>query len=281
MGIRAVANDDCEAAIANFKKAIELDPSVAEAHAALATVKIKHDHDPVGAEVSFRKAIAAGPNCSMAYSRYTYFLAAMGRLNEALEKIRHAQEIDPLSPDANASLAMILYFLGDYDEAMRYCRIALALEPAFAEAALILGRCFEQKESFKDAAAHYSAAKKMDPDSTEPEELLSHLYAVTGRTKMARESLFDLSSPERKGIVRPFNIAAIHTALGENELAGEWLQKPFVNWTERMRMIRFDPRLDNLREDPSFSLDYDLDSSLTLNPRREIPKAFSISNRAL
>lgn len=240
----------------NALKAIELDPTAAEAHAALATVKIKHDRDPAGADISFRQAIAAGPNCAMAHSRYTYFLAAVGRLDEALQKIKRAQEIDPLSPDANASLAMILYFHRDYDEAIRYCRIALALEPGFEEAALILGRCFEEKGLFTEAEAQYIAAKEMDADSTEPDELLGHIYTVTGREMLARQILSDLLSPAKANKNRPYNVAAIYAALGENELAIEWLERPFVNWTERLRMLRYDPRLDSLRSDPRFRLDH-------------------------
>lgn len=256
----------------NALKAIELDPSSPEAHAALATVKIKHDRDPVGAEVSFRQAIAAGPNCAMAHSRYAYYLAAMGRLNEALQKIRRAQEIDPLSPDANASLAIILYLLRDYDEAIKYCRIAIALEPGFVEAALIMGRCFEQKHFFAEAEAQYSATAQLDASGTEPDELLGHIYAVTGREAMARKYLAKLLSPTMIDRVRPYNIAAIYAALGETDLAFKWLDRPFVNWTERLRMLRFDPRLDALRADPRFLHDDNL--TIDAAPNETSPDRF-------
>jgi DNA-binding winged helix-turn-helix (wHTH) protein/tetratricopeptide (TPR) repeat protein len=250
MGFR---HESFELSRSNALKAIELDPSVAEAHAALATVKIKHDHDPAGADASFRQAIAVDPNCAMAYSRYTYYLAAMGRLNEAHETIRRAQEIDPLSPDANASLAIILYMLRDYDDAIRYCRLAIDLEPRFAEAALILGRCFEQKGLFAAAVDQYSTAAEIDANGTEADELLGHIYAITGREAMARERLSWLLSAVTIDRVHPYNIAAIYAALGENELAFEWLEKPFINWTERLRMLRYDPRLDSLRADRRFT----------------------------
>ncbi len=256
----------------NSLKAIELDPSSAEAHAALATVQIKHDRDPIGAEISFKRAIVAGPNCAMAHSRYAYYLAAMGRLNEALQKIRRAQEIDPLSPDANASLALIHYMLRDCDEAIKYCRIAIALEPGFAEAVLIVGRCFEQKGVFSEAESQYFAAAQMDASGTEPDELLGHIYAVTGRESMAREWLSKLLSPVTIDRVRPYNIAAIYAALGETDLAFKWLERPFANWTERLRMLRFDPRLDGLRADPRFLHDDNL--TIVSMPNEAIPDRF-------
>jgi TolB-like protein/Flp pilus assembly protein TadD len=237
----------------NALKALELDHFVAEAHAALATVKVKHDRDPLGAERSFERALATNPNCAMAYSRYTYFLAAMGRLSESLQKIRRAQELDSLSPDANASLANILYFSRDYDEAIRYCQRALALEPNFLDALLWLGLCYEQKGMPEEAIAQFSKAKDAHGDSTEPLELLGHVFAVAGQRDEARTILSTLHSSGKQNSVRPYNLALIHAALGQMEQAFEWLGRPYVNWTERLRMLRFDPRMDSLKEDPRFT----------------------------
>jgi TolB-like protein/Tfp pilus assembly protein PilF len=224
--------------------ALELDPLSAEAHAALATVMVKHDHNTAGAERSFRRAIEVDPTCSMALSRFTYFLAAAGRLEEALEMSSRGQKLDPLSPDANANLAMVLYFLRRYADAIRYCRTALALEPAFSEAALLLGRCLEQKGMFEEAEVQYAIASKLEPHSHEGDELRAHLHAVTGRTNLAKREVSQLSASDG---VKPYNIAAIYSALGDKKRASEWLDRPFVNWTERLRMLRYDPRLDNCR----------------------------------
>ena len=237
----------------NALRALELDPFVAEAHAALATVKIKHDRDTLGAERSFERAIAVNPNCAMAYSRYTYFLAAMGRLDESLQKIKRAQELDPLSPDANASLAYILYFARDYDEAIRYCQRTLALEPNFLEAMLLLGLSYEQKGMLNEAIAQFCKAKEVDLDNQEPLELLGHVFAVAGQKDEARMVLSELDSGGDRNSIHPYNVALIHAALGQEQQAFEWLERPHLNWTERLRMLRFDPRMDRLKEDPRFT----------------------------
>ncbi len=238
---------------ANALKALELDPFVAEAHAALATVKVKHDRDTVGAERSFERAIATNPNCAMAYSRYTYFLAAMGRLGESLQKIKRAQQLDPLSPDANASLAYILYFARDYDEAIRYCQRALALEPNFLDALLLLGLSYEQKGMLEEAITQLTKAKDANADSTEPLELLGHVFAIAGLREEARVVLSQLQSSAKQKSIHPYNVALIHAALGQREQAFEWLEKPYVNWTERLRILRFDPRMDSLKGDSRFA----------------------------
>jgi adenylate cyclase len=244
--------DYFEKSRSNALRALELDPFVAEAHAALATVKVKHDRDTVGAESSFERALAANPHCAMAYSRYTYFLAAMGRLGESLQKIRRAQELDPLSPDANASLAYILYFARDYDEPIRYSQRALMLEPNFLDALLLLGLSYEQKGMIGESIIQFTRAKEANADSTEPLELLGHAFAIAGLGDEARKVLSELQSSENQNSIHPYNVALIHAALGQSKQAFEWLAKPYLNWTERERMLRFDPRMDQLREDSRF-----------------------------
>ncbi|MBC7929494.1 MAG: winged helix-turn-helix domain-containing protein [Rubrivivax sp.] len=238
---------------AAVQRALELDPFLAEAHTALATVKVKYDRDIIGAERSFERAIAINPNSAMAHLRYTYFLAAMGRLDEAAQRIKRAQELDPLSPETNSVLANVLYFTRDYNEAIRYCRRALVLEPNFLDALLWLGLSYQQKGMFEEAAAQFLKAKDAHLDTTEPSELLGHVLAATGRSAEARTVLSELHASAKQNKVRPYNVALIHAALGEMDEAFEWMGKPYVNWTERLRMLRFDPRMDGLRENARFA----------------------------
>ncbi len=234
-------------------KALELDPFVAEAHAVLGTVKVKHDRDPAGAEKSFEHAIALNPNCAMAHARYTLFLVAMGRLNESLQKVRRAQELDPVSPDANAGLANVLYLARNYDEAIRYCERALALEPNFLDALVLLGLSYEQKGMLADAIDQFRKAKDANPDSTEPLELLAHVSAISGQKDEARALLSELQSFRKPNSLQPYHVALIYAALNQKDQAFEWLAKPYANWTERLRMLRFDPRMDRLKTDSRFA----------------------------
>jgi DNA-binding winged helix-turn-helix (wHTH) protein/tetratricopeptide (TPR) repeat protein len=249
----ASRNENFEKSRANALKALEIDSFVAEAHAALGTIKAKHDRDPDGAEKSFARAIAVNPNCVMAYSRYTYFLAAMGRLDESLQNMKRAQELDPLSPDANTSLAYVLYFARDYDGAIRYCERALALEPNVLEALLLLGLSYEQKGMFEEAIIQFNKANDIHRDSAEPLELLGHIFALTGHKDKARAVLSELDSFAKQKSVHPYNVALIHAALGQTEQAFDWIRRPYLNWTERLRMLRFDPRMDCLKGDSRFT----------------------------
>jgi DNA-binding winged helix-turn-helix (wHTH) protein/tetratricopeptide (TPR) repeat protein len=250
----ATRNERFELSRSNALNALELDSLVAEAHAVLATVKIKHDRDPAGAEKSFERAITLNANCAMAYSRYTLFLVAMGRLEEALNLARRAQALDPVSPDANSSLANVLYLARDYDEAIRYCERALALEPAFPDALVLLGLSYEQKGMVAKAIDQFRKAKDANPENPEPLELLAHASATSGQEDQARSLLSELESSRKPNSLHPYHVALIYAALNQKEQAFEWLAKPYANWTERLRMLRFDPRMDRLKADSRFAV---------------------------
>ena len=260
----ATRKERFEQSRSNALKALELDPFVAEAHAVLATVKVKHDRDPAGAEKSFERAIALNPNCAMAHARYTLFLAAVGRLNESLQKVRRAQELDPVSPDANAGLANVLYLARNYDEAIRYCERALALEPNFLDALVLLGLCYEQKGMLADAIDQFRKAKDANAESTEPLELLAHTCAISGQKDEARALLTELQSSQKPNSLHPYHVALIYAALNQKDQAFEWLAKPYANWTERLRMLRFDPRMDRLKTDSRFAAIVQRSTSLVL-----------------
>jgi DNA-binding winged helix-turn-helix (wHTH) protein/tetratricopeptide (TPR) repeat protein len=260
----ATRKERFEQSRSNALKALELDPFVAEAHAVLGTVKVKHDRDPAGAEKSFERAIALNPNCAMAHARYTLFLAAMGRLNESLQKVRRAQELDPVSPDANASLANVLYLARNYDEAIRYCERALALEPNFLDALVLLGLSYEQKGMLPEAIDQFRKAKDANAESTEPLELLAHTCAISGQKDEARALLTELQSSRKPNSLHPYHVALIYAALNQKDQAFEWLAKPYANWTERLRMLRFDPRMDSLKADSRFAAIVQRSTSLVL-----------------
>jgi DNA-binding winged helix-turn-helix (wHTH) protein/tetratricopeptide (TPR) repeat protein len=232
--------------------ALELDPYLAEAHAALGTIRIKYDRDPKGAEESFRRAIALNPSCAMAYSRYAWFLAAAGRLDESLANMRLSQKLDPLSPDMNACLANLLYFSRAYDEAIEYCRRALDLEPACPDALIWLGLSLQQKGHFEEAITEFMRAKQVSGENKEALELAAYVLAATGRFREAEEILSSFLEGNGLTGVRPHNVGLIFAALGREPEAREWLGKPYINWTERLRMLKFDPRMDTLKLEKRF-----------------------------
>ena len=234
------------------RSALELDPLLAEAYAALAVVRIKRDRDSVAAESLFKQAIAVNPDCAVAHLRYTWFLAAMGHPDEALQEASKSQSLDPLSPATNAALGGIHYFARQWDEAISYCQRAIVIEPAFVTALLWQGRCYEQKGMSNEAIALFRQASEVAVEDNEPLTLLAHALAMTGEQDQAQNLLAQIFKSTDTQNIRPHSIALVHIALGQIDRAFEWLEKPYFNWTERLRMLRYDPLMDALRADPRF-----------------------------
>ncbi|HUE83052.1 MAG TPA: winged helix-turn-helix domain-containing protein [Pyrinomonadaceae bacterium] len=234
---------------ATAMKALELDPGLAEAHAALAVVRVKYDRDVTGAERSFSRAIAANPNCLMALLRYAWFLTAMGRLDEGLLIASRAQVLDPLSPESNAALGHLLYFARRYDEAIAYCRRALDIEPGFVTAHLYLGLNYLQKRMYAEAIDEFE--KGAAEERCELLVLRAYVYALMGCRDEAQVLLDESDLGGVEGAL-PYNRAMIYAEFGQTERALELVAVPCDNWTERLRVLRYDPRLDLLRSEPGY-----------------------------
>jgi DNA-binding winged helix-turn-helix (wHTH) protein/TolB-like protein len=124
-------------------KALELDASLAEAHASLGFVKLYFDWDWPGAEVAFQRAIGLDPNHATSYQWYSVYLLTAGRFAEALQEIQRAQARDPLSLPINTDLGFCYYYTGRYDEAVKQLSLVLGMNPNFAPAHLWLGRTYD------------------------------------------------------------------------------------------------------------------------------------------
>jgi TolB-like protein len=126
-------------------KALEIDGTLAEAHSSLAEVKTYYDHDWLGAEREFQRAIELNPSYSTAYQWYGEYLALMGRHDESIIMGKRALEVDPLSPIVSTNLAGFYWLARQYDEAIERYQKVLEMEPDFMVARLWLGVWLTQK----------------------------------------------------------------------------------------------------------------------------------------
>ena len=182
-----------ERANAATQKALEIDDSLAETHTTLAYGKFRYGWDWPGSETAFKFALERTPNYVPGNYRYALFLTAMGRFEEALERMKLALQLDPMAPVANAYLGWILYFARRYDEAIdQLCNLFGEIEPNFPLGRYFLGLAYLQKGRYEDAIAELQMARESTGLHPIAMGVISHAHYRAGRKAEARKWLYDL-----------------------------------------------------------------------------------------
>ena len=235
-------------------KALEIDESLAEAHATLGLVKQSYDMDWAGAERDFKRALELNPGYANTRHWYAMYLAGVGRLDEALTEIKRAQELDPLSLIINANVGFILYHSRQYDHAIEQLRKTLAMDPNFAVAREYLGITYLQKSMYPEALKEAQTAVRLSEGAPGAMARLSRTYAAAGHTAEAQKILEDMKQRSRRGYFPPVAVAMVYIGLGDKDRAFEWLQKAVEERSGGpLLRIKVDPLLDPLRSDPRFT----------------------------
>lgn len=233
-------------------RALELDPTLAGAHATLGYVALYYDWEWDRAEIEFLRAIELAPSYSTAHQWYANFLTAMGRFTEAEAAMRRAQELDPLSLIANAALGWVRYYAGDYEQAILQCRRTLELDDGFALAHLWMGQSLERLDRFEEAETAIRRALALGDRSTITRAALARTLALSGRTDQARALLDELEAEDGESYLPSYEIARAHVALGSRETALAWLARALVERAHSMVFLRVDPGFEDMRGDPEF-----------------------------
>ena len=229
------------------KRALELDETLAEAHAALANVIAFYDWDWVAAEKKFQRAIELNPNYASAHHFYGTYLVANGRFEQAKIELNRAHQLDPLSLRIEVTGAFPYYYGRQYDEAIKKLRKTIEMEPNFYAPHLLLGMAYEQIGEFSKAIAEFETAVQFQSGNL---YYLGHAYALAGMADEAREVLEKYKLRARRG---GYSLALIYTGLGDKDQAFEGLEKAYEDRTEQLIFLKVDPYWDILRADPRFS----------------------------
>lgn len=236
-------------------RALELDDSLAEAHATLANIQLIYDWDFAAAESSFRRALALNPGYAIAYHWYSRLLIQRGRPAEALAAIEQARELDPLSLPVNIGHAWLYYLARDFDAAIRKCRDVLEIDPGFLPGRIVMVLACEQKGKFKQALEDLEA----HPAPKQVLAAIPSFYGVRGRIlgraghrAEAARDLDKLRQLSRKHFVPALYFAMVHTALGDRDRALESLEECYRQRLEAILYLGVEPGFEALRSDPRF-----------------------------
>ena len=237
---------------ANALKALELDPSLPEAHAALAYVKFEYDWDWQGAGEEFKRALDLNPNSSATHLWYGIYLGDQERMDESEREITTARILDPLSLHVNMVFAAMLYMQRKYDEAIGQLQKTLELDPGFQPAYHLLAAVYEEKGQFPQAVEQSLRGLKLARYSAITLGELRDAFQTGGIQAFWRKDIELLEQQARHSYVSPVLIAMDYSSLHEKDRAFEWLEKAYQEHSGWLLELEIDPIWDPLRSDPRF-----------------------------
>ena len=246
----AAPNEAMPKAKAAAIKAIEIDDSLAEAHASLGHARMHYDWNWLEAEKELKRSIALNPEYATAHEWYGFLLSATDRLDEAIEAMKRARELEPTSLVMNSFLGQTLYFARRYDEGLEQCQKTIEMDANFAVAHWHLGLVYEQKEMFDKAIAEFQKGVALSGSSPLIIAALGHGYAKAGKRNEAVAVIDKLKKLSSERYVSSYEVAAIYAALGEKEQAFQWLEKAYRERCFHLVFISVWPEFDSLRSDP-------------------------------
>lgn len=226
-------------------KALQLDPSIAEAHVSLANIELD-DWNWSGAKKELSKALALNPSYARAHVLYSWYLADMGKLDESVKEAEVARDLDPFSPGANVNFGLSLYFARRYDEALREFHRGLEMYPDLGVWNFFMAWVYEQKQMFPEAYAQYHRSISLNKQ-TQRAEAIEQTYNRLGYKGAVRQMIgFEIHD-------KIFPLVVHHCAvLGDEAYTMLCLERAYDERAPDVPGILVDPVLDPLRGSPRF-----------------------------
>ncbi|WP_348262650.1 winged helix-turn-helix domain-containing protein [Telmatobacter sp. DSM 110680] len=249
-GFKAPA-DSLPKAYAAARKAIEIDPESAEAHASLGLV-LSHRWEWAGAEAEFRRALELDPQYANAHHWYGDYLSIRGRHDQALAEARHALALDPLNLTISTWVGLRYYMARNYFAAIQQNRDSVEMDPNFAAAHLVLGEDYVQVGMHNEAVNELKRAASLSGDSPLYTAQVAIALAAAGRNREALQIAHELEANAKKRYVSPYALAQIFAALKMDRETFTWLEAAWGDHAVWMGYLAVDPIFDRYRSDARF-----------------------------
>jgi TolB-like protein/Tfp pilus assembly protein PilF len=234
-------------------KAMALDDTVAEPHASLGNILMNYDWNWPAAEKAFKRSIELKPDYATGHEWYAiHYLIGMGRLDDAVEEMKKALELEPASLIMNTFMGATLYYAGRYDAAIDQCRRTIEMDPNFAVAHWHLGLAYEQKQVFDAAIEEFKKATSLSGGSPLMKAAPGRAYAESQKQPEAKKILNELNELSKQEYVSSYEVATIYVALGDSEQAFQFLEKAYAEHSFHLIRLNVSPYLKPIRSDPRF-----------------------------
>ena len=237
---------------AEARKALDLDPGLADTHATLGSILFRYHRDGPAAEAEFRRGLTINPSSATAHHDYAWLLVAERRFDEALAEIHAAQSLEPLSVRANADVGWVYFRAGRDGEAIHQMQRTLELEPRFLSARLCLERALVRQGRLADALANAREGARQEGMSGAGLAALP-VEPRAALRKIAEWRLARLVERARGVWVSPYALAAQYAELGDAGHAFAALDRAFDERDPSLVSADVDPAFDGMRADPRFA----------------------------
>lgn len=238
--------------LASGSRALKLDPTQADAHAALGLMESVYRLKWTEAQKALETAIDLEANRPTSHQWLSMVLAAQGRGTEALQEIRLAHWLDPDAPIIAANHALFLYLAGEFENAIEVCRQGCVRNPTFPWLRMQLGLLLEKRLKPLESIAEMEKAVRFSKGQPNMLAGLCRAYSRTGNSGRARRILCGLKTKTSGRPTSAYGVAACYSAMGEREEALEWLGKACEGKEPTSAMLPVDPLFDSLWGDRRF-----------------------------
>jgi serine/threonine protein kinase/Tol biopolymer transport system component/Tfp pilus assembly protein PilF len=237
-----------------LERALEIDDTLAEAHASLGYCLANYDWNWIAAKREFNRALELKPDYAVAHHWYAFiFLAAFGRLDEAIEEMQSSLSLDPLSLPVGSNIGLVLYLARRNEEALARFKHNFELDRSFVYTHWQMSLAYEACGRYDEAIAGFRKAIELSPTSTLPRALLARTYALSGKRSEALTLLDELNELSTQHYVSSYRIAAVYAALGDRDRAFKWLDHAYESRDTWLIWLAVDPVVDSLRSDERFN----------------------------
>jgi serine/threonine-protein kinase len=240
-------------AIAAAARALELDPTLAEAHVSYAFAVYSYQWDWGRGEEHFQRAIALDPDYATAHYWYSLYLDQLGRLDEAAAAAQRAVDLEPLSLVGTYAVGLTHYCARRFDRAREYAERVLEVEPDYPLGLRLLGSSLVAERRYAEAIEPYERLAAAAPDNSLYGGWLAHVYGRAGRTREARAILSRLASRPDARPLAAANLAIGYIGVADNAAALSWLATAYEEHSQALTYLKIDPVYDPLRSDPRFA----------------------------
>jgi tetratricopeptide (TPR) repeat protein len=241
-----------ELAKAYARKAIELDESLAEAHASLAWSLFIYDWDFASAEREFKRAIELAPGYATSRQWYAFLLIARGQVEEALIEAHMSQELDPGSVSIRRGLGGIYAYARRYEQARYHTERAIAMNPLAEESYRLLGMALFRLGQVEEAENVLRESAALPGAGPYAEATLGYVLAQRGKINEANEICTKLEAAAKVGYVSPVSFGTLSLGLGQWDAALDWIQRSIDERRGWFVYARVNPMFDPIREHPRF-----------------------------